>query len=81
MRPLEGPPQPFGWFALNSDDITMIAEAAQKYFLWSETAANEKLDVQKKSGEHHKSPRFGYHKRTWRRVVEFNKQRSFRDYI
>jgi hypothetical protein len=49
LRPLEGPPQPFGWFALNSDDIAMITEAARKYFLWSDTAAKEKLDVQEKN--------------------------------
>ena len=48
MPPLEGPPRPFGWVPLNSDEVAMLAEAAQKYFAWSDTAAKENLNVEEK---------------------------------
>jgi hypothetical protein len=48
MPPLEGSPRPFGWASLNSDEVAMLAEAAQKYFAWSETAAKENLNVEEK---------------------------------
>jgi hypothetical protein len=48
MPRLEGPPRPFGWVSLNSDEVAMLAEAARKYFAWSDTAAKENLNVEEK---------------------------------
>lgn len=48
MPPLEGPPRPFGWVSLNSEEVAMLAEAARKYSAWSETAAKENLSVEGK---------------------------------
>jgi hypothetical protein len=48
MPPLEGPPRPFGWVSLNSDEVAMLAEAARKYFTWSDTATKANLNVEEK---------------------------------
>ncbi len=48
LRPLEGPPRPFGWVSLNSEEVAMLAEAAKKYSAWSDTAVKENLNVEEK---------------------------------
>jgi hypothetical protein len=48
MPPLEGPPRPFGWVSLSSDEVAMLAAAARKYFIWSDTATKENLNVEEK---------------------------------
>lgn len=48
MPPLEGPPRPFGSVSLNTNEVAMVAEVIQKYFVWSDTAGKENLNVEEK---------------------------------
>jgi|GEM_PF-1251208 hypothetical protein len=48
MPPLEGLPRPLGSVALNTNEVVMVAEVIQKYFVWSDTAVKENLRVEEK---------------------------------
>ncbi len=41
-------PRAIAGASLNSEELTMLAQAVQKYFVWSDTAAKENLNVESK---------------------------------
>lgn len=42
------PPRALGGASLNSEELAMLAQAVRKYFVWSDTAAKESLNVEAK---------------------------------